>query len=150
MTAQQQPPYARHNYSSDEYREMRTDYTRAEKIQMTREALAVPESDDARSYFSTPAPPAETIERKGKNESLRKKVRRLRVCYYCGTRSASSYEADHIFPRSRGGRATQRNMACACKSCNRKKGSTPETEFRKIHGLATRYTEALLPSIVRA
>lgn len=47
-----------------------------------------------------------------------------RTCVYCGMPGDT---IDHVFPRSRGGRDTWENMACACRSCNHGKADrTPE------------------------
>ncbi len=46
-------------------------------------------------------------------------------CQYCGSRE--SLTVDHVFPKSRGGKDTWKNLVAACTSCNNKKGSrTPE------------------------
>ena len=47
-------------------------------------------------------------------------VRRADVCYLCGI--APPDEADHIFPRSRGGSAHWSNIGAACWRCNLSKG----------------------------
>ena len=48
-------------------------------------------------------------------------------CQYCGKRFTSSeLSLDHVLPRSRGGKATWKNIVCACTACNsRKGGRTP-------------------------
>lgn len=55
--------------------------------------------------------------------SLREEVfkRDGRMCVYCG--SADSLECDHITPVSRGGTHDVSNLATACFTCNRSKGS---------------------------
>lgn len=55
------------------------------------------------------------------------------TCIYCGAQpgtilkgkplSKSDFTVDHIIPRSRGGRDTWMNTACACYVCNHRKGS---------------------------
>ncbi len=48
------------------------------------------------------------------------------TCQYCGDKDGP-FEADHIMPKSRGGTDEERNLVCACRSCNRsKKDRTPE------------------------
>lgn len=59
-------------------------------------------------------------------------VRDNYVCIYCGVKPGSIYKGkvlnkrdfsiDHIVPRSRGGRDTWTNTACACSYCNHRKG----------------------------
>jgi len=54
------------------------------------------------------------------------------TCIYCGSRVGDSVRGkiltktdltvDHLLPRSRGGRDTWTNTACACYSCNHRKG----------------------------
>jgi 5-methylcytosine-specific restriction endonuclease McrA len=55
------------------------------------------------------------------------------TCVYCGigpggvsrgrTLKREDFTVDHIIPRSRGGRNTWSNCACACYSCNQRKGN---------------------------
>lgn len=48
------------------------------------------------------------------------------TCQYCGDKKGP-FEADHIFPKSRGGLDTIVNLVCACRECNRSKhDKTPE------------------------
>jgi hypothetical protein len=52
------------------------------------------------------------------------------LCFYCGTGvDAFSAEPDHMTPTSRGGSARIENIAPACKTCNRLKGSMTAEEF---------------------
>ncbi|MBX3085833.1 MAG: HNH endonuclease [Anaerolineae bacterium] len=54
------------------------------------------------------------------------------TCIYCGIRSGdvqrgkiinkSDFTVDHVLPRSRGGKDTWTNTACACYVCNHRKG----------------------------
>ena len=60
-------------------------------------------------------------------------VRDSYVCIYCGVKPGAIYKGkilgksdfsvDHIVPRSRGGKDTWTNTACACATCNHRKGS---------------------------
>lgn len=55
------------------------------------------------------------------------------TCIYCGLKagdtqrgkllSKSSFTVDHIIPKSRNGKDTWSNTACACETCNHRKGS---------------------------
>ena len=42
-------------------------------------------------------------------------------CQYCG-KTTGPMTADHIIPKSMGGKDTWRNMVCACLECNNRKG----------------------------
>ena len=64
-------------------------------------------------------------------------------CIYCGTQLGDrkgnqvygkvDFTLDHILPRSRGGRNTWGNTACACYSCNHRKGGrTPYEAGMKL------------------
>lgn len=59
------------------------------------------------------------------------------TCIYCGARpndivrnkvlTKSDFTIDHVLPKSRGGKDTWTNTACACYTCNHRKGDhTPE------------------------
>ena len=50
------------------------------------------------------------------------------VCQYCGKRTQkSSFELEHVIPKSQGGRTCWENIVVSCPSCNRKKDNrTPE------------------------
>lgn len=60
------------------------------------------------------------------------------MCIYCGVRlggvkrgqvlSKRDFTIDHILPKSRGGKDTWTNTACACYHCNHRKGSRTESE----------------------
>lgn len=49
------------------------------------------------------------------------------ACRYCGksANDGAVLEADHVVPRSRGGRDIARNLVAACEECNGGKGATP-------------------------
>ncbi len=60
------------------------------------------------------------------------------TCIYCGAQPGASvrgqvlsrqdFTIDHILPRSRGGKDTWTNTACACYACNHRKGGRTESE----------------------
>jgi 5-methylcytosine-specific restriction endonuclease McrA len=60
------------------------------------------------------------------------------TCVYCGVQIGqqhghhayikSDFTVDHIIPRSRGGRNTWSNTACACYQCNQRKGNRTNHE----------------------
>lgn len=51
-----------------------------------------------------------------------------RRCAYCGIEKVP-LQVEHVIPRSRGGSDRVSNLALACGSCNRKKGSATAAEF---------------------
>jgi 5-methylcytosine-specific restriction endonuclease McrA len=57
-------------------------------------------------------------------------------CYYCGDRLGSVYDADHIFPVSKGGSSDPWNIVLACPTCNRSKGPKMVHEFIPKSGQA--------------
>ena len=65
-------------------------------------------------------------------------------CIYCGIQSGDQHRGkivrrqdftiDHLFPRSRDGKNTWSNTACACRSCNQQKGArTPHEAGMTLH-----------------
>jgi len=60
------------------------------------------------------------------------------TCIYCGSRPGDTprgklltkqdFTVDHILPKSRGGKDTWTNTACACYACNHRKGDRTERE----------------------
>lgn len=66
------------------------------------------------------------------------------TCIYCGIKpgelqrgkllAKADFTIDHILPRSRGGRDTWSNTACACSVCNHRKGDRlPHEVGMKLH-----------------
>ena len=50
-------------------------------------------------------------------------------CQYCGRRyPVDELTCDHVLPRSRGGKATWRNIVTCCVACNRRKGGRTPAE----------------------
>jgi 5-methylcytosine-specific restriction endonuclease McrA len=71
-------------------------------------------------------------------------VRDNYVCIYCGAQPGSmikgkvlgksDFSVDHILPRSRKGKDTWTNTACACATCNHRKGNRlPHEAGMKLH-----------------
>jgi hypothetical protein len=53
------------------------------------------------------------------------------VCHYCGhSLEGVDYAADHIVPRSKGGKNHADNLVLACKRCNSRKNDRPYLEFK--------------------
>ena len=47
------------------------------------------------------------------------------TCVYCGkSYDLSELTIDHVHPRAHGGETNTQNSVCACKKCNREKGTT--------------------------
>ena len=54
------------------------------------------------------------------------------VCQWCGKKlTASSATVDHVFPMSRGGTNTWRNVVTCCFKCNNDKNNLTGTEYTK-------------------
>lgn len=54
------------------------------------------------------------------------------ACVWCGHASwAADLTAEHLWPRSRGGRGLDENLAVACRRCNRARGSRPVVAFAR-------------------
>lgn len=92
----------------------------------TTDMLSVPTVLRLRRYVQAP--------RRGVRWSRRGIMQRDSYrCIYCGTRAGdrlgsvvitkSDFTIDHIVPRSRGGRNSWGNTACACSKCNQRKGN---------------------------
>ena len=56
------------------------------------------------------------------------------ICNYCGNRHPyDQLEMEHMIPRELGGPDHRRNMQLSCKSCNQKKGTSTDIEFRSLN-----------------
>lgn len=56
------------------------------------------------------------------------------VCNYCGNRyQYNQLQMEHMIPLDMGGPSHWRNMQLACRSCNKKKGTMTDLEFRKLN-----------------
>jgi len=87
------------------------------------------------------------VPRRGASYSRRAVLDRDRwTCVYCGlcpgdqgrgrTLLKADFGVDHIVPRSRGGRNTWTNTACACYACNQRKADrTPHEAGMAMHFL---------------
>jgi 5-methylcytosine-specific restriction endonuclease McrA len=53
-----------------------------------------------------------------------------RKCFYCEKSIAKKYvTADHVIPKSKGGKTIRSNILAACQKCNRAKGDLAAEEF---------------------
>tara|TARA_B100000029_G_scaffold125435_2_gene118960 strand:- start:44205 stop:44714 length:510 start_codon:yes stop_codon:yes gene_type:complete len=66
------------------------------------------------------------------------------TCQYCGS-SNGEMTLDHIFPRSKGGKSTWKNVVCSCRVCNAKKGNRLPEEVGMI--LISKPTQPVFPLI---
>ena len=56
------------------------------------------------------------------------------ICNYCGRRYPyDQLEVEHMIPKILGGGDTKRNVQLACRTCNRKKGTATDMEFRALN-----------------
>lgn len=100
-------------------------------LRTVRDKFPVPSVIALRAYVNVPRRRAHW-SRKGVL------VRDKYICVYCGVQpgsivknkvlTKSDFSIDHIIPRSRGGRDTWTNTACACASCNHRKGNRTPNE----------------------
>jgi len=100
-------------------------------------SLSIPTVIRLRRYVKAP--------RRGVRWSRRGVLQRDNYCcVYCNTRAGeqqhgkllmkSDFTIDHVIPRSRGGRNTWGNTACACPHCNQRKGDrTPHEAGMPMH-----------------
>jgi 5-methylcytosine-specific restriction endonuclease McrA len=52
------------------------------------------------------------------------------ACVWCGREPwRTDMTAEHVYPRSRGGRSSAENLTIACRSCNRRRGTRPVVAF---------------------
>jgi len=67
-------------------------------------------------------------------------------CQYCGEHlNRGTVTMDHIYPESRGGQRTWKNIVAACKTCNNKKDSkTPKEAGMKLRKRPVVPTETLI------
>ena len=53
-----------------------------------------------------------------------------RSCVWCGREPwHTDLTAEHLFPRSRGGRTSPENLTVACRPCNKRRGTRPVVAF---------------------
>ena len=65
-------------------------------------------------------------------KQLANQIRILKVCPYCGEDlQLESAHADHIYPVSKGGHSTNKNMVYVCAGCNMKKKNHTLSQFIK-------------------
>ena len=58
------------------------------------------------------------------------------ICNYCGRRYPyDQLEVEHLIPKDLGGPDHRRNTQLACKTCNGKKGTSTDMEFRELNSV---------------
>jgi HNH endonuclease len=67
--------------------------------------------------------------------AIRGKLPTDHPCPYCGGGLGQNYQTDHIYPISKGGRSTIRNMVNACSKCNTIKSHLTVYEFSRNYNL---------------
>jgi 5-methylcytosine-specific restriction endonuclease McrA len=68
-------------------------------------------------------------------------------CPYCGFVLVGAIHADHIYPVSKGGESTKKNMVLVCADCNSKKSALTLQAFIKKHNLNRDEIENRLSSL---
>jgi 5-methylcytosine-specific restriction endonuclease McrA len=69
----------------------------------------------------------------------------LKLCPYCGNNfELEGAHADHIYPVSKGGHSTIKNMVYVCETCNSKKGKLTLNKFIKQEGYDRKSIESRL------
>jgi 5-methylcytosine-specific restriction endonuclease McrA len=63
------------------------------------------------------------------SETIKRRLMVTQDCPYCGEKLGNDYHADHIYPVSKGGLSTTRNMVNVCQSCNQKKAGLTLRQF---------------------
>ena len=103
------------------------------------------QSKTNRPQGSTPRPQASNIRRAydyhdGENDEKAKDKRYWfnrqdnGVCNYCGKRYPyDQLEMEHMIPKELGGPDHRRNMQLTCMTCNKKKGTSTDHEFRQLN-----------------
>jgi 5-methylcytosine-specific restriction endonuclease McrA len=104
----------------------------AARLRTPRTVFEVPSVLSLKYYVNAP--------QRGASYSRRAVLERDRwTCVYCGVRPGElpkgDFTVDHIVPRSRGGRNTWTNTACACYRCNQRKADRTPQEA----GMALRF-----------
>jgi hypothetical protein len=74
------------------------------------------------------------------------------VCVWCGREPwRRDLTAEHLMPRSRGGRTSPENLTVACRPCNKRRGTRPVVAFARaqIDAGAPVRTEVLSDTLAR-
>jgi 5-methylcytosine-specific restriction endonuclease McrA len=79
-------------------------------------------------------------------DTVKRRLKKNDQCPYCGEMILDSGHVDHIYPVSKGGHSTSKNMVRVCIDCNLKKSNLTLTMFIKKylldrHEIEERLTE---------
>ena len=66
---------------------------------------------------------------------VRRRLPTNHPCPYCGGSLGEDYHTDHIYPVSKGGQSSLRNMVNVCRTCNARKGTMTLATFIRDYGL---------------
>ena len=75
---------------------------------------------------------------------IKDRIKAQHCCPYCGGHLGESPHADHIYPVSKGGRSTERNMVYVCARCNEDKSDLTLSAFIRHYNLDRDAIEARL------
>jgi 5-methylcytosine-specific restriction endonuclease McrA len=79
--------------------------------------------------------------------NIKQRMVKNELCPYCGNALDGRNHLDHIYPISKGGRSTERNMVWVCGSCNIRKGDLTLAAFIKNNNLNRIQVEKNLESL---
>ena len=80
-------------------------------------------------------------------KGVKKSLADNKDCPYCGFTLTTTAHADHIYPVSKGGESTKKNMVLVCSDCNSKKSSLTLQAFIKKFDLDRDEIESRLQSL---
>lgn len=78
---------------------------------------------------------------------VKERIEKQDYCPYCGGDLGESPHADHIYPVSKGGRSTIKNMVYVCASCNMSMLDMTLSTFIRVNNLNREEIEARLTSL---
>lgn len=79
--------------------------------------------------------------------TVRSKLELPNECPYCGCELGLDRHADHIYPLSKGGFSTIKNMVIVCSDCNKKKGAMTLNSFIVLYALDREAVESRLNAL---
>jgi 5-methylcytosine-specific restriction endonuclease McrA len=80
-------------------------------------------------------------------DAVKKRLARTDECPYCGCSLGEQPHADHIYPQSKGGLSTLKNMVYVCQQCNSLKSDLTLISFIEIFKLDRTRIEVTLRSL---
>lgn len=79
--------------------------------------------------------------------SIRSKIEKASDCAYCGTVLGTACHLNHIYPVSKGGHSTPRNLVWVCVGCNQMKRDMTLAQFIKACGMNREIIEERLATL---